>query len=85
MKKLFALHPSVILDEFHTLRITGFYQLKALSEQAVSFQTDDFSLIVQAKEITVLALTEQHAHISISELKDLSIRYQPREESPYGY
>ncbi|MBY0220952.1 YabP/YqfC family sporulation protein [Mammaliicoccus sciuri] len=83
MKKLFALHPSIILDEFNSLRITGFYQLKALSEQSVSFQTDDFFLTIQGEEVTVLALTEQNAHISIIELKDLSIRYKPNEGPMY--
>ncbi|WP_194841634.1 YabP/YqfC family sporulation protein [Sporosarcina obsidiansis] len=83
MKKLFALHPSIILDEFNSLRITGFYQLKALSEQSVSFQTDDYFITIQGEEVTVLALTEQSAHVSIIELKDVTIRYNPNEERLY--
>lgn len=85
MKKLFTLHPSIILDEFNSLRITGYYRIKALSEQSVSFQTDDFRITITGEEVTVLALTEQNAHISIEELKEVTVRYQPEQERQYEY
>lgn len=74
MKKLFALHPSIIVDEFSSLRITGSYQLQRLSEQSVTFQTNDYSISITGEEVTVLALTEQHAHISVAELKEFTVR-----------
>lgn len=85
MKKLFTLHPSIILDEFNSLRITGFYQIKALSEQSVAFQTDDYLVTIAGEEVTVIALTEQNAQISIEELKEVTVRYQPEQERDYEY
>lgn len=85
MKKLFTLHPLIILDEFNSLRITGFYRIKALNEQSVSFQTDDFLITVAGEEVTVIALTEQNAHISIEELKEVTIRFQPEQERHYEH
>lgn len=83
MKKLFALHPSIILDEFNSLRITGRYQLTALSEQSVCFQTADYALIIRGEDVTVLELTDQHAHISITELTEVTIRQTPAKERLY--
>ncbi|MDV6377945.1 hypothetical protein ORD22_06670 [Sporosarcina sp. GW1-11] len=83
MKKLFALHPSIILDEFNSLRITGYYQITALTEQSITFQTDDYALSIKGEDVLVLELTEQHAHISITELTEVTIRHKPAEERLY--
>ncbi|ARD49554.1 hypothetical protein SporoP37_16370 [Sporosarcina sp. P37] len=85
MKKLFALHPSIILDEFNSLRITGNYRLLALSEQSVSFQTNDYVMTINGEDVTVLMLTEQHAHVSIDELKEVTLRFTPEEENGYEH
>ncbi|PID16777.1 MULTISPECIES: YabP/YqfC family sporulation protein [unclassified Sporosarcina] len=85
MKKLFALHPSIILDEFNSLRITGNYRLLALSEQSVSFQTNDYVMTVKGEDVTVLMLTEQHAHISIDELQEVTVRFTPEEGNSHEY
>ncbi|AXH98973.1 hypothetical protein DV702_04040 [Sporosarcina sp. PTS2304] len=83
MKKLFALHPSITIDEFNSVRITGNYQLTTLTEQSVSLQTDDYALTIRGEDVTVLELTEQHVYISIIELTEVSIRHKPAEEKLY--
>ena len=84
MKKLFALHPSIVLDEFNLLRITGDYRLLGLSEQSVSFQADDYVLTVTGEDVTILVLNEQHARVSIDGLHEVTVRYKPQEGERHG-
>lgn len=85
VKKLFELHPSVILDEFSTLRITGPYEMLKIDATTVSFQAGDYMIFITGEEVTVDSLTEQNARVSINELEALTIRYQPDGETLHEY
>lgn len=73
MKKLFTIGPSIVIDDFSSLRITGPYALINLGPDFATIKCDTYIVEAKGEELTVDKLLEEIAVFHFTSIHKIEI------------
>ena len=84
LKKLFNIGPSILIDDFTSLRITGPYALLSLGPNFATIKCDNYTVETTGEDLVVDQLLEEVAVFSFSSITNINVSKQKDDGNVYG-
>jgi len=83
LKKLFNIGPSILIDDFSSLRITGPYALVSLGPNFATIKCDNYTVETTGENLIVDKLLEEVAVFSFSSITKIEVSKQKDDGTIY--